>query len=80
MERSKTEADEENQAFLAPSPASEDGLDTSRHRNGCQTRATWCLRLVLELVMAAVILVLLISRRYHDRDTLRRTPVPQCTS
>jgi hypothetical protein len=89
MESRKPETNEEEQAFL--SRPSEDGavnssssLSESRTSNcsgGRKRKAKECLRLVLEIAMAATIVYLLVFKPFVvARETIRRTPVPRCTS
>lgn len=75
MEPEKREAGEETQAFLGDS--SEGGLQEPTTRYGSKRRVVGCVRLAIEIAMAAVILYLLAAKPYCGRDTIRRTPVPK---
>jgi hypothetical protein len=83
MDSRKREADEEEQAFL-PQPGSNstdhDASDAAID-NGPRRGWAWYLRLLLELAMAATIGYLVVFKPFVvTRETIRRTPVPRCTS
>ncbi|PVI07110.1 hypothetical protein DM02DRAFT_723703 [Periconia macrospinosa] len=76
MKPDKKEFDEEEQAFLSDAPSNEDVPVTSPQKQGLNWRSMFNPRLLLELSMAATILVLLVLWP-STRDTIRKTPVPK---
>jgi hypothetical protein len=84
MEPRKREDEEEEEAFL-PQP-SEDGVvpdsrSNTPERSGTKRKqVTGYLRILLEIFMAATIAYLVVFKPFIiSRETIRRTPVPQCT-
>ncbi|KAI4860514.1 hypothetical protein F4820DRAFT_452822 [Hypoxylon rubiginosum] len=75
MSSSKQEdnVEEEEQAFLPPSPPRGDAAWT---RDGRSRSVTWYLRLALEIGMAVIIIVLLVNPVY-ERIGPERSPVPR---
>ncbi|KAF3914549.1 hypothetical protein ABW20_dc0105687 [Dactylellina cionopaga] len=71
----KDQASEEGQAFLSDLRTGEDISMALSKKRPETTRVMKCLRLLLELAMAATIVVLLL-RPNHGRETIKRTPVP----
>lgn len=74
MDHSKDDVIEEEQAFLSPQPSSQDAAWS--HERGSH-KGSHYLRLILEVVMAATIVVLL-AYILHERLEVERTPVPKC--
>lgn len=74
MDHTKEDAVEEEQAFLSPS-SSPNGAIWSLERNDGKT--TKCLRFVLEVGMATIIIVLL-AHILHERVEVKPSPVPKC--
>ena len=68
---------EEGQAFLSSDRSSEEVRWQLSEKQPEKRKATWYLRLVLEIAMAITIVVLLAGEPYR-KDTIRRTPVPRC--
>jgi hypothetical protein len=75
----KHEDSGEAEAFLDHPQNGEDVANTTNKRRRNWTRSWFYIRLVLEIAMAATIVFLLFFRTPPSR-TLRRTPVPDCTS
>jgi hypothetical protein len=75
----KHEDSGEAEAFLDHPQNGEDVANTMNKRRSNWTRSWFYIRLVLEIAMAATIVFLLFFRAPPSR-TLRRTPVPDCTS
>ncbi|KAI3329580.1 hypothetical protein F4824DRAFT_506026 [Ustulina deusta] len=73
MDHTKEDAVEEEQAFLSPS-SSPNGAIWSLERNDGKT--TKCLRFVLEVGMATIIIVLL-AHILHERVEVKPSPVPK---
>lgn len=77
MSPSKQEENvEEEQAFLPPAPPRR---DTAWSQDGRPGKVTPYLRLAMEIAMAAIIIVLLVSPVY-ERIGPERSPVPRCMS
>jgi len=80
MKPGKHETEEEGQAFLSDSRDSEDASTPLRESRASRWRVWWHLRILFEVAMAATIIFLLFFRPVPERQTIRNTPVPQCTS
>lgn len=77
MSHTKEDVDEEEKAFLSPSPSNDDAV-WSQERNG--HKAIRRLRLVVEIGMAVIIgvLLVLLAHVLNEREEVVKSPVPKC--